>query len=157
MKAEKERIEKHKRQVEELKKDLLQDMEEKNRETRQLVRKLRLELHLKEKELRVARQEEGQLQEQVVKEQRQTERVRKVGETWQASHKDLVDAELGNGERVVELEREVKGKTWEMSVCRAKHAGYEMQRAGGKDKRPAPRADLHAQVSHAFLFVFFVC
>jgi hypothetical protein len=109
-KAKRERLEKHKRQLKELGKEREQDMQEKNRDTRQLIRELRQELHLQEEELQLARQREAQLEEQVIKEQRQKERHKTVGETWQARCKEKTDS----GERSIVLEGEVKSKTREL-------------------------------------------
>ena len=111
-KAERERLEKHKRQLKELGKEREQDMEEKNRDTRQVIRELRQELHLQVEELQLGRQRKVQLEEQVRKEQRQTERHKTAGETWQARCKEKTDS----CERVIVLEGEVKSKTRELAT-----------------------------------------
>jgi hypothetical protein len=119
-KAERARIEMHKRQVVELGKDHAQDMEDTNREARLSVRELRQELHLQAEELRVAREKEVTLLQQVSKEQRQTDKQRDACDSWRGRHADLVEQQLGLQERVMELERGVKGKTREVSTLQIK-------------------------------------
>ncbi len=147
-KAEKDRNQKHKRQVEDLGKDLEQDMEEKDRDTRQLIRGLRQELKLQEDELKVARQEGVALTEQVLKEQKQTERHKRAGETWQARHKELFENQVGNGERVIELEGEVKCKTRELATL-----GKKLETTCSAQVEEIKKRDLQAQVSPGFLCV----
>jgi hypothetical protein len=151
-KAEGERIEMHKRQVVELGKDHAQDMEDTNREARQTVRELRQELKLQAEELRVAIETEVTLREQVSKEQRQTEKQRRACETWRGRHKNLVEQQLGDGERVRELEREVKGKTREVSTLQRK-VDTNMSDQGEEIRRMVQERDLKEQVSPLLLLV----
>jgi hypothetical protein len=129
-----------------------QDMEDTNREARQSVRKLRQELQLQAQELRVAREKEVTLREQVSKEQRQTEKQRIACETWQGRHKNLVEQQLGYGERVMELEREVKGKTREVSALQSKvDTNWSAQEE--EIRRMVQERDLKEQVLSLLLLV----
>ena len=119
-KAERERIEMHKRQVVELGKDHAQDMEDTNREMRLSVRELWQELQSQVEELRVAREKEVTLLQQVSKEQRQTDKQRNACDTWRGRYENLVEQQLGHEERVMELERGVKGKTREVCTLQIK-------------------------------------
>jgi hypothetical protein len=137
-------LEKHKRQVEALGKDLEQDREEENRVTRHLIRELRQELNSKEEELKLTRQEGTTLKDKLVKEQRQTKKQKKSGETWQARHRNLFDNEAGNGERVIALEGVVKRKTRELSTLRK-----ELETTCSMQDEEITRRNLEAQVSFA--------
>jgi hypothetical protein len=148
-KAERERRDKHKRQVEELNTELEKDREEENRDTRQLIRELRQELKLKEEELIVAKEGSVTLQDQIVKEQRHTERHKKACATWQARHADLVHKQEGSGERVTALEGEVKNKTREFVTLRKK-----LETTCSAHVEEMTKRDLQAQVCPALLCVF---
>jgi hypothetical protein len=127
-------------------------MEDTNREARKSVRELRQELELQAQELRVAREKEVTLREQVSKEQRQTDKQRIACETWQGRHNNLVEQKLGYGERVMELEREVKGKTREVSTLQRKvDSNWSAQE--GEIRRMVQERDLKEQVFPLLLLV----
>jgi hypothetical protein len=147
-KAERDRSEKLKRQAEELGKDLEQDRKEDNRDARQLIREVRQDLRLKEEELRVERQEVVSLQDKVVKEQRQTERHKTACETWQARHKYELEQRLGDGERVLAFEGEVKRKTRELFTL-----GKNVETLRSAHVEEMKQRDLQAQVPPFLLCV----
>ena len=102
--------------------------------------------------MRVAREKEVTLREQVSKEQRQTDKQRIACETWQGRHNNLVEQKLGYGERVMELEREVKGKTREVSTLQRKvDSNWSAQE--GEIRRMVQERDLKEQVFPLLLLV----
>jgi hypothetical protein len=149
-KAERDRSDTLKRQVEELGRDLEQDRKEDNRHTRQLIREVRQDLRLKLEELRVERLEVVSLQDKVVKEQRQTEKHKTACETWQARHKYELEKKLGDGERVLALEGEVKRKTRELFTL-----GKNVETIRSAHVEEIKQRDLQAQVSPFLLCVHY--
>jgi hypothetical protein len=148
-KSERERIAKHKRQVEELNNELEQDREEECRDTRQLIRELRQDLKLKGEELNVAKEGSVTLQDEIGKEQRQTEKYKKACETWQARHTGLFHTQGDNGARIITLEGEVRNKTRE---CVALQRILDTTCSAHVEERS--KRDLQDQVSSPFLYVF---
>ena len=148
-KSERERMAKHKRQVEELNKELEQDREEECRDTRQLIRELRQDLKLKGEELNVAKEGSVTLQDEIGKEQRQTEKYKKACETWQARHTGLFHTQGDNGARIITLEGEVRNKTRE---CVALQRKLETTCSAHLEERS--KRELQDQVSSPFLCVF---
>ncbi len=72
------------------------------------------------------------LTEEVVKEQKQTERYKRAGETWQAKQKELFENQVGNGERAIAC----VGGGGEVQNTGARHVGKETRddmRPGGGD------------------------
>ncbi len=128
--------------MEELNKELEQDWEEENRDTRQLIRELRQDLKLKEEELKGTKEGSVAVQDQIVKEQRQTERHKKAYATWQARYTDLADTQVDNGGRVTALEGELKNKTRGFVTLRKK-----LETTCSAHVEEITKRDLQAQVS----------